>query len=255
MQTVDYQRLNIQPQDRVLDLGCGEGRHSLFAHFFTNADTVVGIDLNIADLRKARQHIREFAPNRKASDCPLLVADGMQLPFVQHTFDVIVCAEVLEHIVDYHRVLAEIHRVLKPGGRLAISVPRQWPERICWRLSEAYHQVEGGHVRIFNQKQLRRDIEVKQFRFVARHWAHALHSPYWWLRCLMGTGAEQSRLVRGYHRLLVWDLMNKPWLTGFLETCLNPLMGKSLVMYFSKQQSSNNATIRINPHSNGERNP
>ena len=66
---------------------------------------------------------------------------------------------------------------------------------------------------------------------VRRHWAHALHSPYWWLRCALG---DENWLARLWHRLLVWDLMRAPWLTRRMEALLNPLMGKSVVLYFDK---------------------
>ena len=120
---------------------------------------------------------------------------------------------------------------------LAITVPRAWPEKICWKLSREYHQVEGGHIRIFNGQHLRREIERKPLRFYKRHWAHALHSPFWWMKCLWWKTQETNVLIKWYHRLLVWDLMEKPWLTQTLEKILNPIMGKSVVMYFRKENS------------------
>jgi SAM-dependent methyltransferase len=141
---------------------------------------------------------------------------------------------VLEHIGPYRAVLAEIRRVLKPGGALVASVPRYWPEWICWALSDAYHANEGGHVRIFRAAELERDIEALGFRRYRRHWAHALHSPFWWLKCLLWERRDESRLIALYHRLLVWDLMERPRLTRWLEALLNPVMGKSVVMYFEK---------------------
>ena len=139
---------------------------------------------------------------------------------------------MLEHIPDYQGALAEIRRVLKPGGIFAASVPRWFPEWVCWRLSDEYHEVEGGHVRIFTASQLRLAIEQQHMRRFARHWAHSLHVPYWWLRCLFWDAGENARLVRAYHQLLVWDLMKKPAITRLLDRLLNPLMGKSIVMYF-----------------------
>ena len=62
-------------------------------------------------------------------------------------------SEVLEHIPDDVTAMAEIARVLKPGGRVAVTVPRYGPERICWALSDEYHANEGGHIRIY-----RRDV-------------------------------------------------------------------------------------------------
>ena len=115
----------------------------------------------------------------------------------------------------------------------AVSVPRFGPEWICWRLSDAYHEVEGGHVRIFQRRQLKRAVEALGLRLYGAHHAHALHSPYWWLKCLFWSTADDAWLVRQYHRFLVWDLMKSPAVTQLLERLLNPLMGKSLVMYFA----------------------
>ena len=113
-------------------------------------------------------------------------------------------------------------------------MPRRWPERVCWLFSKEYHQVPGGHLRIFRASELRTQIEDLGFSHYYRHWAHALHAPFWWLKCLFWNSQEGNWLIKQYHRLLVWDLMERPWLTRTVERILNPLMGKSVVMYFRK---------------------
>ena len=75
------------------------------------------------------------------------------LPVPDASVDRVMASEVLEHIPDDVTAMAEIARVLKPGGRVAVTVPRYGPERICWALSDEYHANEGGHVRIY-----RRDV-------------------------------------------------------------------------------------------------
>jgi hypothetical protein len=70
-------------------------------------------------------------------------------------------------------------------------------------------------------------------RVVGHHYAHALHSPYWWLKCAVGVDRDVAA-VRAYHRMLVWDLMKGPRLTRWTERALNPLLGKSLVLYVRK---------------------
>ncbi len=239
METIELEHLPLAPGARVLDLGCGEGRHAIAAWMKREAHCI-GIDLCAADVARARERAEPFREAIAASSARSIgfaVADGLRLPFAEHSFDVVVCSEVLEHIGPYREVLAEIRRVLKPGGALAASVPRYWPERICWWLSDAYHANEGGHIRIFRAAELEQDIEALGFHRYHRHGAHALHAPYWWLQCLLWERRERSRLVALYHRLLVWDLMAQPWLTRALERLLNPVLGKSVVMYFRKAAS------------------
>ncbi|VUD59531.1 Demethylrebeccamycin-D-glucose O-methyltransferase [Thalassocella blandensis] len=234
MLTVDFKKIPIRDHDVLLDLGCGEGRHTIGAAWEKSNIHVIGIDLCFADIATAKSRHEAFDP-ASAARTLYCQANGFHLPFADNSFDHIICSEVLEHIEAYEQILQEIHRILKPGGSLNISVPRYWPEKICWRLSSAYHQVEGGHIRIFNSRQLRNAIKQMQYRFHGRHWAHALHVPYWWLRCAFWNRGENFLPVRLYHKLLVWDLLKRPWITQFAEKCLNPIMGKSIVMYFSKQ--------------------
>jgi len=239
--TIDFRRLHLEPGHRVLDLGCGEGRHAITA-WLTAPVQVVGLDIGAADLATARRRSLDFNPGgpgagaSSATDASRALGwvrgSGLRLPFADATFDRIICAEVLEHVPDYHAMLREIRRVLKPGGLVAVSVPRFVPEWVCWQLSSPYHEVEGGHVRIFRTRKLTDAVEAQGLKRFHRHWAHSLHVPYWWLRCLFWRDGEQAWVVRAYHRLLVWDLMRHPPLTRWLDRLLNPVIGKSLVLYF-----------------------
>jgi SAM-dependent methyltransferase len=235
VQTVDYRIFKIAEGDVVLDLGCGEGRHAISTYAEGKAVVSIGVDLSLKDLRTTQQRFTEFsAIHHQEKHFALSVASALQLPFADHSIDKIICSEVLEHIPDYQQAIAEIYRVLKPGGLLALSVPRYWPEKICWWLSDDYHANEGGHIRIFNASALRQQVEGRGLQFFYRHWAHALHAPFWWLKCLFWKTQDHNPLIKAYHKLLVWDLLQRPWLTQTLERCLNPLMGKSVVMYFNK---------------------
>lgn len=244
MHTVNFDHFKLQPGDRVLDLGCGEGRHAITAYILENI-IAIGIDLSLKDLGTARERFSEFEdPDNNNKKLFISVADGASLPFADSSFDKVICSEVLEHILDYKAVLTEINRILKPGGMLAVSVPRFGPEWICWRLSDAYHAMEGGHIRIFKAKELRKDIEEFGMIHFRHHWAHALHVPYWWLKCIFWRENEDDSpwIVQTYHRFLIWDLMKKPLITQFLERILDPILGKSVVMYFVKGLQSNAST-------------
>ena len=128
-------------------------------------------------------------------------------------------------------------RVLKPGGNLVVSVPRFLPEKICWILSKAYYNANGGHVRIYKRETIAALFENQGLCPLGTHFAHSLHTPYWWLKCLVGPGRKDSRPVNLYHRLLTWDIMEKPKITRMLDALLNPILGKSLVLYFKKGET------------------
>ncbi|MFO7552676.1 MAG: class I SAM-dependent methyltransferase [Haliea sp.] len=235
MQTVDFRYFPLHSGERVLDLGCGEGRHAIAAYVLGEVHAV-GVDLSPGDLATAQARFAEIEEaGNGLRQLDLTVASALALPFPDASFDKVICSEVLEHIPDYRAALREIRRVLKPAGQLCVSVPRRWPERLCWVLSKRYHQTPGGHLRIFRAERLWAEIEQLGFVGFHRHGAHALHGPYWWLRCLFWREGEQQWLVRQYHRLLVWDLLRAPWLTRTLEKLLNPFMGKSVVFYFRQQ--------------------
>ena len=172
--------------------------------------------------------------SNKKEICQFGVGDINTLPFKDESYDAVICSEVLEHVDSPEDSIKELIRVLKPGGVLALSVPRFFPELVCWALSKEYQEMPGGHVRIFRHNQLRRLATREGLRYLSFHWAHALHSPYWWLQCLFWKNKENSFLVKKYHQFLVWDLMKKPLFTKLLELLLQPLMGKSVVMYFRK---------------------
>ena len=238
MKTVDFQRFPLAPGDVVLDLGCGEGRHVISAYVEADVHSV-GVDLSLDDLKTTQEKFADFdEPDNAAKSFGLSSANALQLPFADDTFDKVICSEVLEHIPDYQGALCEIERVLKPGGLFCASVPRRWPEKICWWLSEGYYKVPGGHLRIFKSRELRREIEHLGFEHYSRHWAHALHAPFWWLKCLFWSNQDNNWLVKQYHRLLVWDLLENPAFTRILEKSMNPIMGKSVVMYFRKEAVS-----------------
>jgi len=249
MLTIDFKRIDIPEGSHILDLGCGEGRHIIHAQMFNRAALNVGVDIETNNIHTAKARLDENREYFKTlnqenetttkidSGDHWCVADGNGLPFIDGCFDVVICSEVLEHISDYRNMLEEINRVLKPGGMFAMSVPRAWPEKICWALSSAYHQVDGGHVRIFNDRHLKAEIEALAFNYQQKHWAHSLHTIYWWLRCLFWNQGDKFFPVRWYHKFLLWDLMKKPWITRVLDAVLNPVLGKSTVMYFTKSQS------------------
>ncbi|MBV8160413.1 MAG: class I SAM-dependent methyltransferase [Acidimicrobiia bacterium] len=235
MLTVDYDRLGLLAGDRLLDLGCGGGRHAFEA--LRRGAQVVALDRDQGELADA---VAIMAAMHGAGETTPPAAgaatrgDALALPFPDASFDRIIAAEVLEHIPADASALAELVRVLRPGGAMAVTVPRWLPERICWALSDEYHGKPGGHIRIYRAGQLADRMRTAGLIVTGSHHAHALHSPYWWLKCAVGVDNDQHVLPRLYHRFLAWDIANPTRSVRLVERALDPLIGKSLVVYATK---------------------
>ena len=236
MITVDFSRLGIQPGHKILDIGCGSGRHTGGAYEYKDV-TVIGADLNFDDLLEAkkRMNYHDQLGEHGGGSWGLSVSDITLLPFRDNSFDLVICSEVMEHIPEEKKAAAELSRIVRPEGKLVISVPRYLPERICWALSDDYYNANQGHVRIYRKKRL---IDLFESSGVKKegslHFAHSIHTPYWWLKCLVGPTREDSVPVNIYNRFLTWDIMKKPKITRFIDNLLNPIIGKSVVFYFRK---------------------
>ena len=242
MLTVRFDRLGVREGDLLLDMGCGAGRHAFES--FKRGARVVAFDYSAAELKDVGGLFAAMRDAGEAGTEPGSMAattngDALALPFPDDTFDRVIASEVLEHVSDDRQALQEVFRVLRPGGTLAATVPSWLPEQICWGLSDEYHApfVEGGHVRIFTEPQLRRRMRDAGLRPGAAHHAHALHSPYWWLKCAVGPTNDDHPLVKAYLQVLLWDIAQvQPMgtLTRWAERVLNPVLGKSLVVYATK---------------------
>ncbi|CAN5867387.1 class I SAM-dependent methyltransferase [soil metagenome] len=233
MLTVRYQRLGLRPGMRLLDLGCGGGRHAFEAA--RRGAQVVALDADLAELKDVVAMFSALA-TETSIEGRAVGGDALHLPFPDASFERGIAAEVLEHLPDDATAVAELVRVLRPGGTMAVTVPARFPERVCWALSDEYHAptVPGGHVRIYSAAGLQALLRRHGLAIVATHRAHALHSPYWWLRCTVGPADDDHPLVRAYHRFLVWDITRSPRAARAADALLNPVLGKSLVVYARK---------------------
>lgn len=249
MLTVRYDLLGIRPGERVLDLGCGFGRHAFES--MRRGATVVACDFSLAELKDVKSMFAAIGAD-EGDTLPegwggsVTNGDATRLPFADASFDRIIASEVLEHIPDDTSAFRELARVLKPGGTLAVTVPAWLAERICWALSDEFHApfVEGGHVRIYTEAGIRRQLRDAGLAPGRAHHAHSLHSPYWWLKCAVGPTNDTHPLVRAYHQVLLWDIMGHQPISRFTklaDTLANPLIGKSIIVYADKPLDPPNA--------------
>ena len=102
---------------RILDVGCGSALKSV--HFKKRGNYLVGIDISMPQIDKAQKLLDEVVIHNF----------NYSIPFKDEEIDLVYCANVLEHILDFRHILIEIWRVLKRGGRCVIEVPNvaYWP--------------------------------------------------------------------------------------------------------------------------------
>lgn len=140
------ERLRLPAHTRLLDAGCGSG--AMLAHM-RHFGSVTGVDVNPAAV--------EYALDRGAG--PVRTASIEQMPFADHEFDLLICLDVLEHVADDRRALAELRRVSSPGSFLIATVPA-YPA--LW----SPHDVAAGHLRRYRAGELGARAESEGWRTV-----------------------------------------------------------------------------------------
>ena len=142
---------SLAPADVALDLGIGDGRGAAAI----KTGRLVGADVSQVALDRARKRV----PNAEL----VLIEPDEPLPFDDNSFDLVACTETLEHVRDVQLALSEIRRVLRPGGRLALTTPAA----ARWRMfvMGAEHPF-SPHIRAFTRRSLRTTLEGMGFQII-----------------------------------------------------------------------------------------
>ena len=127
---------------KMLDFGCGS---KPYAQYFKHTSAYIGVDIE----NPGHPHLNEQID---------VFYDGKKIPFDDNSFDSVFSSEVFEHVFNMDEVLMEIHRVLKPGGKLLFTCPFAWPE----------HEVpyDFGRYSSFGIKHI---IEKAGFKIIEQH--------------------------------------------------------------------------------------
>ena len=232
MLTVDFDKLQIDKKNLVLDVGCGFGRHSL--EFLQRGASVFSVDLDFQSLQKTHYALSSFKKEKSLENNFLVhSADALKLPFQNETFDKIICSEVMEHVSDDQKACDELYRVLKKEGRIAITVPTYFSEQIYDLLTFEYFSSPGGHVRKYKPKDLEQVMKNSGFEIYGIDFKHSFHTPWWIIRCVVGLHLNKHPLTKAYHKFLHLGLYSN--LMRHLEKFFNYFFPKSVVLYAWKK--------------------
>jgi ubiquinone/menaquinone biosynthesis C-methylase UbiE len=157
-----FENFDLEGKEKVLEVGCGRGFYlKTLKTIWPNLD-ITGIDIN----QKYLDIARKFLGN---SDVKLINGDATRLPFKDNSFDRIIATEILEHIPDDKKAIAEMYRVLKPDGIAMVTVPnKNYPfcwDPLNWVLERVFHWhipsniwwlagIWADHVRLYDEEEL-----------------------------------------------------------------------------------------------------
>ncbi len=212
-----FEALNIPGEGKYLDVGCGALGH-LVIEAARKGQKAVGLDLTRTLIDKARKFSRsELEGNRLTS---FFIGQAERLPFKNQSFTKVSAIALLEHIENDERVISEIARVLKPGGRMFVMVPNSY-QKINPFFAWYYRRVdkEMGHLRHYEGGELKKRFEKYGLKLVCLNytghfpktfqylltlvWPRFAQTKWWW--SLESVDLKMSHFNSGLHFDLVME--------------------------------------------------
>lgn len=160
------QLVQYQKSTKILDVGCAGGfMTSKVAEIFPNAQ-VFGIDPYPAAIAYAKKRFPQMC---------FQIADAHQLPFDEDSFDLIICYETIEHVVNPLKILQEMRRVIKKDGIviLAMDSGNLLFKTIWWGWEKTFGRVwQNAHLHPFHHQDLEKIIKQVNFKIAKKHFSH-----------------------------------------------------------------------------------
>ena len=225
---VDLEELRISDDSWVLDLGCGTGQFSI--PLLERGCRAVSVDLDVPRLGEVRDACAE-----KNLTARILLGDGANLPFHSESFDAVVCREMIEHTGEPGAVVEEIKRVLKPQGRLCVTVPSAHTERYFQWVDSRWLAM-AGHVNVFTRATMCELLEAHGFHVLEIRGRNFFYSLFWFIHTLTktthdGTGRIKDHFGLSRRIFRAWRMLGNGRTKRGIEGVGNLIFPKSYVYY------------------------
>lgn len=231
---IDFPGFDIKGVDVVVDIGCGDGLVCTYAG--SRGADVVGIDIE-PTLVEATSKAMADVPARSFRG---IVSDADPIPLPDAFATVVVATEVLEHVDDPDRLLAEMVRIGKPGARYLISVPDPVSESLMKAAAPAWYWQKPLHIRVFGRDDLDNRCRAAGLKILDRHVSGFYWSIWWTLRFAIGMEHKYAP-TPDHPALRAWDVLCDELMRtpngAAIHQALNRLVPKSQVLILRKPAS------------------
>ena len=191
----------VSAEDTVLDIGCGEGGYALFSA--RRGASIILADLDAPKLEVARQRLEKAGAHKVQA----LITDADPIPLPDHSVSRVVAMEVLEHVDDPERFIAELVRVAKPGALLLLTVPDELNEGIQKQVAPSVYFEKPNHIRIFKRGELA-SLALQAGLTIEHETQYGFYHAIWWS---FFWACENQPLTPPWHPLL--DQWAATWAT------------------------------------------